>query len=132
MAGRKEITEQTEYARLKRQYSRLPNNKKAVAEGLFVEAARLRVLLDKLSEDIIENGPCEMFTQSPDAPPYERERPASRLYLTANKNYQAIIKQLTDMIPIDAPGTKGSKLGKLQKAFEGPDNETPGEEVPAK
>ena len=92
-----------------RVYSGLPANKKAVAEGLIVEAARLRVLLDELFEDIRENGATELFTQSEKTAPYEKERPAAKLYATYNKNYQSIIKQLNDLTP---PETKtGGKLG---------------------
>ena len=42
----------------------------------------------------------ELFAQG-DQEPYERERPASRIYTAANKSYQSIIKQLNDMIPKD-------------------------------
>jgi hypothetical protein len=59
------------------------------------------------------NGTTEQFSQSPDADPYERERPTARQYLTANKNYQSIIANLDKMVPVDAPGSKGSKLGDL-------------------
>lgn len=111
----KEITEQSEIRRLNRVYKDLPQGKKAIAQGLIAEAARLRVLCDILWADIEENGLVEMFAQSEDQEPYERERPAARQYLTANKNYQAIIKQLDTMVPIDSPGAKGSKLGSLLK-----------------
>ena len=42
----------------------------------------------------------ELFSQG-DQEPYERERPASRIYTATNKSYQSIIKQLNDMIPKD-------------------------------
>ena len=113
----KEITEQSEIRRLNRVYKDLPEGKKAIAQGLIAEAARLRVLLNLLWADIEKNGMVELFSQSPDQDEYERERPAARQYLTANKNYQAIIKQLDVMAPLDAPGTKGSKLGSLLKDF---------------
>ena len=41
----KEITEKSETARLRRLYKDLPKNRKAVAEGLIAQAARLRVAL---------------------------------------------------------------------------------------
>lgn len=104
-----EDAEEREKVRLFTVYSGLPANKKAVAEGLIVEAARLRVLLDELFEDIRENGATELFTQSEKTAPYEKERPAAKLYATYNKNYQSIIKQLNDLTP---PETKtGGKLG---------------------
>lgn len=104
-----ETAEEREKDRLFRVYSNLPPNKKAVAEGLIVEAARLRVLLDDLFADIRENGATELFTQSEKTAPYEKERPAAKLYATYNKNYQSIIKQLNDMTPPESKA--GGKLG---------------------
>ena len=109
----REITEQSETRRLNRIYKNLPVGKKEIASGLIAEAARLRVLLNQLWADIQENGTTEAFSQSPETEPYERERPIARQYLTANKNYQSIIANLDKMVPQDAPGQKGSKLGKL-------------------
>lgn len=114
----KDVTEQSEIRRLTRVYKNLSAGKKAVAQGLIAEAARLRVLCDLLWADIEENGMTEMFRQSEDQEAYERERPAARQYMTANKNYQAIIKQLDGMVPTDTPGQKGSKLGGLLKGLD--------------
>lgn len=93
------VTERSEIERLTNIYKDLPPNEFAVAEGLIVEAARLRVRLDYLWKDIKKNGETEMFSQSKDAKPYERERPVSRTYTATNKSYQAVIKQLEDMCP---------------------------------
>lgn len=109
----REITEQSETRRLNRIYKELPVGKKEIAAGLIAEAARLRVMLNRLWADIQENGTTEQFSQSPDADPYERERPVAKQYLAANKNYQTIIAALDKMVPQDAPGAKGSKLSKL-------------------
>lgn len=109
----KPITEAGEVRRLNRVYKNLPANKKAIAQGLIAEAARLRVLLNQLWEDIQANGLTEAFSQSEDVDPYQRERPAARQYFAADKAYQTIIKQLDGMIPLDTPGEKDSKLGKL-------------------
>lgn len=95
----KEITEKSETARLRRLYKDMPKNRKAVAEGLVVQAARLRVRLNALNDDIEKNGLTELFSQSEKTEPYERERPAAALFIKLDKNYQAIIKQLTDMLP---------------------------------
>ena len=118
----KPITEQGETRRLNRVYKHLPANKKAVAQGLIIEAARLRVLLDRLWADIEENGMTESFSQSPEAEPYDRERPAARQYYQADKAYQTIIKMLDAMVPVDAPGSKDSKLGKILRGLDD-DNE---------
>lgn len=109
----KEITVQSEIRRLTRHYKNLSDGKKAIAQGLIAEAARLRVLCDRLYTDIDEKGTVELFRQSDDVEPYERDRPAARQYFTADKNYQNIIRQLDAMVPADVPGQKGSKLGRL-------------------
>ncbi len=91
--------EKREYNRLMRIYKSLPANKLAVAEGLIRQAARLRDRLDMLWIDLQENGETEMFSQSPNTDPYERERPSSRTFTATDKSYQAIIKQLNDLCP---------------------------------
>lgn len=99
--------EKKEIKRLTEIYTTLPPKQFALAQGLIAEAARLRVRCDALWEDLQENGEVEMFSQSENTDPYERERPASRIYTAANKAYQSIIKQLNDMIPKDADITAG-------------------------
>lgn len=99
-----------EITRLKKIYENLPPNQFAVAQGLIVQAARLRVSLDDLWADIEENGRTEMFSQSADAEPYQRERPAAKQFVALDKNYQALIKQLNDICP---PSEKESKLKRL-------------------
>ena len=106
----KAITEKNEIARLTEIYKNLPPNQFAVAQGLIVQAARLRVRLDQLWKDIQANGETEKFTQSEKTDPYERERPAARLFTSTDKNYQSIIKQLNELTP---PSQTKSKLGAL-------------------
>lgn len=90
-----------EIARLTAIYKGLPPKKFALAQGLIVEAARLRARCDALWADLSANGETESFSQSPDLEPYERERPSSRIYTAANKAYQTIIRQLNDMVPAE-------------------------------
>jgi hypothetical protein len=59
----------------------------------------MRVILEDWEHDILEKGYYEMFAQSEKTEPYERERPVARLYNTMNKNYQSIIKRLSDLVP---------------------------------
>lgn len=108
----KRITEKGEIERLCQIYKDLPPNEFAVAEGLIVQAARLRVRLDKLWKDLKKNGEVELFTQSATTEPYEKKRPAAELFTATDKNYQAIIKQLNEMTP---PSRGESKLEKLAR-----------------
>jgi hypothetical protein len=95
------ISEGEEVARLRELYQALPPKQLALAEGLIIQAARLRVRLDKLWAELEEKGETEWFTQSDKTEPYERERPASRTFTATDKSYQSIIKQLNDMLPKD-------------------------------
>lgn len=85
--------------RLNRLFKDVPKNKLKTAEGLIIQAARLRILLDEMWIDITENGDVELFSQSEKQDPYERERPIAKLYNSRDQSYQRIIKQLTDLIP---------------------------------
>ncbi len=84
---------------MKRLFKDIPPSKLKVVEGLIIQAARLRVLLNEMWMDISENGDYEMFSQSDKTEPYERERPVARLYNTRDQSYQRVIKQLTDLLP---------------------------------
>ena len=92
-----------EVRRLNRIYKNIDKDNKAIIEGLIRRAAYMRVTLEDWEKDIMENGYIEMFTQSEKTDPYERERPVARLYNTMNANYQKIIKQLSDLVPKEAP-----------------------------
>lgn len=113
MAIKKELTTdekvKREINRLRREYKDIPRNKMNVVQGLIVQAARLRISLDSLWEDIVENGDIELFSQSEKTEPYERERPVARIFNTRDKNYQTIIKQLTDLMPKEPPKNTNDK-----------------------
>lgn len=94
---------ETEIKRLKSLYSKIDQKEKKLIEGLIQRAAYMRITLEDYEEDLDQNGYVEPFTQSVNTDPYDRERPVARLYNTMNKNYQSIMKQLTDMLPKHAP-----------------------------
>ena len=106
----KKTPEQIEIDRLTEIYRGLPPKQFALAQGLIIQAARLRVRLDKLWAELLEKGETEWFTQSEKTEPYERERPASRTFTATDKSYQSIIKQLNDMLPADKETTGGLEL----------------------
>lgn len=102
-------TVESEIARLTELYKGLPPKKFALAEGLIVQAARLRVRLDTLWREIEEHGDVDYnFTQSREKmEPYERERPCAKVFTATDKNYQTIIRQLDAMLPAEPVKTKG-------------------------
>jgi len=102
--------EVAEYERLSDLYSTIPPNKRALVEGLLWQAARLRVSLDDLYEDIKENGNTEMFKQANDGVEFPRERPESKIFATRDKSYLAIIKKLDELLPVQEVKSGFSKL----------------------
>lgn len=88
-----------EQARLSNIFKNIPKNQLEVAEGLIIQAARLRVLLDDNWRDILENGEYEQFQQSKDQKPYDRKRPIVENYDNRDKTYKDILKQLNDLLP---------------------------------
>ena len=107
---RNEKAVKKEIARLSELYKSLPPNKLALASGMIEQAARLKVRLDVLWDDILENGETELIVQSEKTDPYERERPASRLFTATDKNYQAIMRQLNELLPKESGGSRLSAL----------------------
>lgn len=85
--------------RLLRLFKDTPESKLKTVEGLIIQAARLRILLDEMWIDISEKGDVEMFSQSDKQKPYERERPIAKLFNSRDLSYQRIMKQLTDLMP---------------------------------
>jgi len=88
-----------EKRRLNLIYKNVPKENKGIIEGLIQRAAYMRITLEWMEVELDEKGYVELFTQSEKTEPYERERPIARLYNTMNKNYQSIIKQLSDLVP---------------------------------
>lgn len=68
------------------------HGKLKVVEGLIVQVARLRVLLNEMWVDISRNSDYEIFSQSDKTDPYETKRPVARLYNNRDQSYQRIVK----------------------------------------
>ena len=113
MSNVKELTEESEIRRLKRLYTKLPPKRKALADGLIVQAARLRVRLDQLNAKIDEYGLTTYFQQSDKVEGFVKESAEAALFVKMDKNYQSIMKQLTDMLPVEEPKKEKSKLDEL-------------------
>lgn len=99
----KEERIKAEKNRLVRIYKEISKENKSIIDGLINRAAFMRVTLEDMEKDLDDKGFVEEFSQSEKLEPYERERPVARLYNTMNKNYQSIIKQLSDLLPAEKP-----------------------------
>ena len=96
----RELLVKKEITRLNKLFKDIPTNKKNVVEGLIVQAARLRILLDSNWEDITINGDYELFSQG-EQEPYDRKRPVADLYNNRDKAYHTVVRQLVDLLPDD-------------------------------
>ena len=81
---------QKEAKKIKRIFKDLDENKKKLVDPLIEKAAFMSVTLDELQETI-----------------------NNEIYLNMSKNYAAIVKQLTELVP--AAKRKNSKLAELKK-----------------
>lgn len=88
-----------EINRLQPLFNDISKDQLEMADGLIVQAARLRILLDDNWRDILENGEYEKFSQSKDQRPYDRKRPIVENYDNRDRTYKEIIKQLNDLLP---------------------------------
>ena len=102
--------EQKEYDRLSELYQNIPPNKRSLVDGLLWQAARLRVSLDDLWEDIKVNGNTELFKQANDGVEFPRERPESKIFAIRDKSYLSIIKKLDELLPAQEVKSGFSKL----------------------
>lgn len=118
--NRKSINERitSEKRRLKKFLTDVSPDKKKAADGLISRAAFMLVTLEEYEKDLITNGHTEMFSQSPNTDPYERERPVARLYNSLIKNYQACMKTLFDMLP-EKPADSSGDDPTYNKFFSG-------------
>ena len=95
----------TEYSRLSELYKDIPTNKRELVDGLLDQAARHRVTLDLLWEDICKNGRTEQRTRT-NGEVSEVERDVSKIFTATDRAYQSIIKILNELLPSSSGGSK--------------------------
>ena len=91
-----------EERRLSNAFKDIDEKRKTTTQGLIQRAAFMRVSLEDLEANLKKNGFTESFSQG-NQEPYQRERPAAKVYNSMNAGYQKIIKQLTDLLPKENP-----------------------------
>lgn len=99
-----------ENKRLRDIFKDLPSDALALYDGLIKRAAFMRITLEDYEADIDENGSVEQFSQSDKLDPYERGRPVVGFYNTMGKNYQSIMKQLSDALPDEGADPAGELI----------------------
>lgn len=115
MATRKEKTKEqrikSEKTRLKGIFKDLDENKKKLVTPLIEKAAFMSVELDDLQETIEQDGWTSEYKNGENQ--YgTKKSPEAETYIALSKNYAAVIKQLTELVP--ATKRKSSKLAALR------------------
>ena len=116
MAEKKEKTKEqkikTEKNRLKRIFKNLDENKKSLVTPLIEKAAFMGVELDEWQEVIENEGWTSEYKNG--ANQYgTKKSPEAETYIAISKNYAAIIKQLTELVP--PAERKKSRLAALRE-----------------
>src|SRR5699024_1796532 len=90
--------------RLKRIFSNIDSNQMQVVSGLITQAARLRVLLDEMWEDITNGGDYEVVAKSEKIKAYDRDRAIAKSYNTGDEGKQKVDTVVVDLRPkVDRP-----------------------------
>lgn len=105
---------QSEADRLKKILQDVPSQQMELCERLIGRAAFILVTLLDYEREITENGVITEMSQG--AYTIKRENPAAKGYNSLVKNYQGIIKQLTDMLP-DKKDAAREQAGQRVAAF---------------
>ena len=81
------------------QFSDIPQDLQVLVVGLIDRAAFLKISCEDCEEDINLHGETELFSQSKDMKPYLKKRASVEVHNQNVKNYTAIMRQLTDLVP---------------------------------
>jgi hypothetical protein len=87
---------------------RLPDDKKPVGNSLFKELLFMSRTLDKLKQQITQEGPVSMFHQGKQE--FLREHPAEVAYVKISQRYGQYFKQLASLLPDDDGKDKKDEL----------------------
>ena len=115
MAAKKEKTKEqrikSEKTRLKGIFKELDENKRKLVTPLIEKAAFMSIELDDLQETIEQDGWTSEYKNGENQ--YgTKKSPEAETYIALSKNYAAVIKQLTELVP--AAKRKASRLAALR------------------
>lgn len=115
MAAKKEKTKEqrikSEKTRLKGTFKDLDENKRKLVTPLIEKAAFMSVELDDLQATIEQDGWTSEY-QNGQNQWGTKKSPEAETYIALSKNYAAVIKQLTELVP--AAKRKASRLAALR------------------
>mgnify|MGYP001382672664 CR=1 FL=1 len=90
----------TEKAKIKRQFAKLEARTKKIVESLIDNAAFMVVTLQDLQETINREGAVSTY-QNGENQWGTKKSPEVEIYNAMIKNHMAIMKQLTDLLPVE-------------------------------
>lgn len=94
----KEKQIKNEIAELNKIFRDIPSDQAKLVEGLIQNAAFMRVTLEELQKEVIENG-AVIQCQSGNGFDTIKDNPAQKAYTTMVSRYTQIIKQLSELLP---------------------------------
>lgn len=97
----KNATTYQDMEELKKIVALVPEDRRAVAERLADELAFMAQTLQNLRKSVTARGAVELFEQGTQK--FLRESPALKGYNTTVQRYSLLYKQLTDLLPKQAP-----------------------------
>ncbi len=97
--AKKKVLAYEELKTLKETFEKMDNDKSKLALSLLDEAYFCGNTLKKLKEKVEKDGVVTEMCQGNYN--IDRENPALKSYNTTIKNYQALIKQITDLLPTE-------------------------------
>lgn len=95
--AKKKVLAYEDLKTLKETFEKMDNDKSKLALSLLDEAYFCGDTLKKLKEKVEKDGVVTEMCQGDYS--IDRENPALKSYNTTIKNYQALIKQITDLLP---------------------------------
>lgn len=98
MEEEKEKRIRQEKDKLKRQFNKIDKKKKSLAARLIENAAFMAITLEELQQEINEKG-CISEYKNGENQYGTKKSPEVEVYNTMVKNYAAVIRQLTDLLP---------------------------------
>ena len=94
--------------KVKRLLKDIPEDRRAIAQGLFKELVFMQNTLDTLRQQVEDEGAVDMFKQGKQE--FLREHPALKAYNTTIQRYNLIYKQFIDLLPKTEENNQGDEL----------------------
>ncbi|KSU86561.1 hypothetical protein AS180_17900 [Priestia veravalensis] len=95
--SKKNITISSEMKKLKTILRQIPKERLPIGQSLYNELVFMQNTLDKLKQQVEEEGAVSMFKQGRQE--FLREHPALKAYNTTVQRYSLLYKQLVDLLP---------------------------------